>query len=151
MRPIRDYKKTLWKIILKKRGFGHSDILHHWDAIVGHQLAALCVPTNLSATGTLFVSATSECMMELHYKTPLILDRLATYLGRKAVVRFKVKADLPSPRPKKKALEKPIILPSEVEANLAGATLSIKSPLLRQRLLSLGRCVAHFEQNKRLA
>ncbi len=97
------FPKTLAKCIeqvtrpaLKTQGLAGSKIISEWDYIVGNKLASHCLPQKLSfpagkkIDGTLSIAVENGFATELQHLQPLILERLATYFGYKAVTRITI-------------------------------------------------------------
>ena len=80
--------------VLKERGLAQANIVRHWETIVGPELAAHATPHRLShrtdGGGTLIVHTTGAFALELQHMEPLILERIATYFGYRAVTRLKI-------------------------------------------------------------
>ncbi len=74
---------------IKERGFAEARILTHWAEIVGPALAEHSRPMAIrGAAGgvrTLQVMVHPAFAMQLHYAHPVILERIATYVGFRAV------------------------------------------------------------------
>lgn len=106
------------KPVLKTQGLAGSRIISEWPAIVGAQLSSHCQPQKLSfpagkkTDGTLSIAVENGFAPELQHMQPLILERLATYFGYKAVSRITIahtyapqtqKPPEPMPKPLSKA------------------------------------------------
>lgn len=85
--------EPLTRPVLKAKGLAGSRILTQWPAIVGKELAAHSMPEKLSfppgkkAGGTLTISVESGFATQIQFMQPVILEKLATYFGYKAVER----------------------------------------------------------------
>lgn len=84
-------------IAMKKRGFAKSDLLRHWEAIVGPELGQRCQPVKLSAPRQpgggetiLYVRTRSVWATEIQHSAPLILERLAAYYGYRIAGRLAI-------------------------------------------------------------
>lgn len=82
--------------IAKKRGFSETRILTDWPLIVGEQIASYSTPLKLTYPrqqnngATLTLSAHPAYALELQQMTPIILDKIAAYMGFRAVERIAI-------------------------------------------------------------
>lgn len=86
--PVQHCLETLIAPAIKERGFAEARILTHWPQIVGAQLAAQTRPVAIrGAHGArvLQVMVSPAFAMQLHYSHPAILERIATFVGFRAV------------------------------------------------------------------
>ena len=105
--------EPLTRPILKTQGLAGTRIISEWPAIVGEKLANRCIPQKLSfpagkkIEGTLCIAVENGFAPELQHMQPLILERLATYFGYKAVIRITIShtyvPEVKKPEPKRKA------------------------------------------------
>lgn len=139
--PIASSVNDLVKPIYKKHGFAEHRILTEWDSIVGKELAACSIPQKLSGAkmqegGTLHVLVASARALELQHMQPVILDRIATYFGYRAVktIRFlQTTSNIFRKIPMAKPSQKPE--PSEAVTKIVS---ECSDEELRKALLSLG-------------
>jgi len=82
----------------KKYGFINSDILTDWEKIAGSDLAAKISPVKLSfpmgqrQNGTLYVKIKNASFSSIiQYQFPMVIDRVNTYFGYRAVATVKIK------------------------------------------------------------
>ena len=81
---------------LKKRGFAKTDLLRHWEAIVGPELGQRCQPVKLSVhpqrpgEAVLHIRTRSVWATEIQHSAPIILERLATYYGYRVASRITI-------------------------------------------------------------
>ena len=87
----------LAKNILGKKGFVGTDILFHWEEIVGQGIAKFCFPDKIDFkkdqrdNGTLHVITTNGAFAtEIKHKENLILEKINTYFGYRAVSGLKI-------------------------------------------------------------
>ena len=82
--------------ILKTQGLAGSRIISEWPAIVGKELSSRCIPQSLSfppgkkVGGTLAIAVESGFAPALQHQQPVIIERLATYFGYRAVTRITI-------------------------------------------------------------
>lgn len=85
------------KPALSKRGFAENKILTDWQLIVGAAIGMNSSPSKLDfyrdkrSEGTLHIEVyDSGLAMELTYMEPVIIEKIATYFGYKAVSRLRI-------------------------------------------------------------
>lgn len=97
--------EPLMKPVLKTQGLAGSKIISDWASIVGPELARRSVPEKLSfpagkkSGGTLMISVENGFATELQHMQPIILERLASYFGYKAIVKLGITHNWPAARP----------------------------------------------------
>ena len=98
-RPLADLVGTVIDPVLARQGFGESDIILHWDDIVGARLAAVSRPLELKwpprGTGrranvspqpaTLIVRVDGAFALELQHTAEQVLARINAHLGWRCV------------------------------------------------------------------
>jgi hypothetical protein len=139
--------RRLTKPALGARGLAGADLLAHWPAIVGPELAALATPQALkrahgggSDGGTLALRVASPAAATvLQLKGPQIVERINRYFGYRAVARLQ-----PVPggslAPRAAAVAVPQADPAEVAA-VAETVAGIADPDLKAALIRLGAAV----------
>ena len=132
---------TLSKVtrpLFREHGFAESGVLNDWPDIVGQALADHTAPERLGRDGTLDVRVGGGWALELKHLEPVVLERIATYFGYRAVTRLKlIQGPLP-PRRKKKVRRSKALSATEAKA-LEASLASTDDPALRQALARLGR------------
>ncbi len=85
------------KPIFRRRGFAENKILTDWNLIVGEAIGSCSAPRKLDFyrdkknDGVLHVEVyDSGLAMELSYMEPVILEKIASYFGYRAVGRLKL-------------------------------------------------------------
>ncbi len=70
---------------LKRRGFGRIDLLSHWSAIVGPEIAALSQPDRIRRGGpdgaVLTVRVEGAMAIEVQHMAPQIIERINAHFG----------------------------------------------------------------------
>lgn len=95
-RPLREVVEKAARPIMRKRGFVESSILLDWPRIVGSELARhtqplkIQFPRNASTDAVLTVACTPAFAPELLQLSPIVLDKLATHLGYRAIARIAI-------------------------------------------------------------
>ena len=91
----KEIEQTL-KPIYKKHGFAEHRILTEWENIVGKELSNFSAPCKLvmpraqNQGGILHIQVASGRGLELQHSQPIIIDRIATYFGYKAVDKLRI-------------------------------------------------------------
>lgn len=88
--------------VLKSQGLAGSRLLVRWPEIVGQRLARYSIPEKIHfpagkrTDGTLTIAVENGFALEIQHLQPIILERLATYFGYKAITRIAISASLPA-------------------------------------------------------
>jgi hypothetical protein len=135
---------------MSRRGFASGAIVAEWPAIVGEHMAARSIPEKVihsrdtrdkNAGGTLRLCvASGGVATEFQHLEPLLLDRINTYFGYRAIARIQY---VHRPLPLKAAPRPPASRPltPEEERRLAESLAGIEDPELRRSLDGLGRAI----------
>ncbi len=135
--------------VFRRRGFAQGRILTEWPQVVGETLAAQSCPEKLSfasdpgAGGTLHVRVSPGVALELQHLEPLVVERINTYFGFRAVARIAM-VQGPLPRPEARRLRRKPLAP-EREAAIVETVADTGDGELRTALADLGRAVATRE------
>lgn len=133
--------------VFRRRGFTVAAVLTQWPAIVGDELARSSCPEKLSfppgsaGEGTLHVRAADAIALELQHLAPVVLERVNTYFGYRAVARLAITQ---GPLPERHARERPplrTLEPGE-ERSLDDALSGTADQGLKSALRGLGRAVS---------
>ncbi len=128
---------------LVKRGFAHADILSHWQNIVGPTLYDVSSPERLTysrnknSEASLKVRVSPGHAPEFQHFEPLIIERINSFFGYKAVARINI-IQAPVKRqkkPQKTALPKPSLSQKQW---LERSIDQVSDPELKENLRSLG-------------
>lgn len=132
---------------MRRRGFAKVEIVTGWPGIVGAALAAETTPERLSFPrgkrddGTLHIRVSGALALEIQHLQPVILERINTYFGYRAVARLAL-VQGPRPEPSEPEAAKPRPVPGP--ANRAAAerqTHGIGDTALREALNGLGAAI----------
>ena len=135
---------------MDRRGFASGQVISHWSAIVGEELAGFAAPLEVKfprqrndhATLVLQVASGAAATM-LHLKTPMMLERINAFLGYNAVSRIEAhQGPLPKRKQRRVATRAPAALPSGDTERIQQATKSVASDSVRGALERLGVSVA---------
>jgi len=123
-------------------GFANGALAADWAAIVGSAVAAHTLPLRIKfppkerTEGTLVIKvASSAFATELQHLEPLVLERINSHFGYRAVARLQLRHGPLPPRPTRPAP------PPEAEPDpeLARRLARVDDPELREALERLGR------------
>ena len=133
---------------LKRRGFGKIDLLAHWSAIVGPELAALSQPDRMRGGGpegsVLTVRVEGAMALEVQHMAPQIIERINAHFGAGTLARLHI-VQGPLPLPGKSQHRAPL---GKDEIEAARASLEgLKPGRLQLALARLGAQIAR--QRKR--
>ena len=142
-RALAEAVATIAAPMLGRRGFADSRVVAEWPAIVGETLAARSLPERLARApggrgGALHVRVSSGAQaLELQHLEPVVIERINTYFGYRAVERLKL---VHSPLPTREAASPPPPSPSPAdEARAEALVAGIEDPELRRTLAGLGK------------
>src|SRR3954469_6858424 len=132
------------KTALARRGFAAARLIADWEHIVGPVLASASIPERLlrdrpGAEPTLLVKVAPGAALELQHLEPLVVERINSHFGFRAVARLKLKQ---APVARQIVSQKrPAPLDPAVEQALAERVTGVTDPTLQSALLALGRAV----------
>lgn len=134
--------RAVTRPVVGKRGFAEASVVTDWPEIVGGLLAGQTCPTRISyprgkrGEGTLHLrAANSAVAMELQHLAPLIIERINTHFGYRAVAAIKITQGPLPPRAERAKPRPPGPLPPDLAHDLA----RVDDPELRRVLEALGR------------
>ena len=146
LRALGETVDAVARPMLGRRGFAGSRVVAEWASIVGEHLAARSLPERVTRPadgrggGTLHVRVASGALaVELQHLEPLIVERINTYFGYRAVARLKL---VHGPIPERRVERVPprILTPAD-EAVVERLAAGIEDPTLRRALCDLGKQV----------
>lgn len=128
----------LVKPAFASHGFWEAAVLTNWAAIVGPALAANSCPEKFGRDGSLRVRVAGGHALDMQHLEPMVLDRIATYFGYRAVTRLILRQGPLPKRERRRAF--PAAPLDEGQRHLLGETVDkIDEPELKAALESLGR------------
>ncbi len=146
--PLADLVGGLIDPVLARQGFGESDIILHWDDIVGERLAAVSRPLQLKwpprppgrteppEPATLIVRVESAFAIELQHRAEQVLARINAHLGWRCVGKLAFRQG-PVEAPARNAARGKPPAPAALQAAAAGLG-AIEDEGLRAALARLG-------------
>lgn len=141
---------------LRRRGFAEADILNHWSRIVGPNLADVSSPERLTyprqstRDATLRIRVAPGWAPEFQHFEPLIVERVNSYFGFRAVARLQL---IQAPIIKKVGKKKPPPAPlsDEEKAWLEEQLAGIPDTELRERLAAVGTALLQARRTDKIA
>lgn len=130
--------------VLGRHGLAAGGIVADWPSIVGAQLAECCLPMRLvfppgeRSDGTLYLRVQGSLALELQHLEPVVLERINSYFGYRAVIRLKIQQG-PVPRPLRAPALAPI--PAAADPAIDEAVSGVADEELRRRLRQFGRAL----------
>ncbi len=135
---------------LGRRGLGGAEVVAHWPAIVGQELASFAAPMRVkfprgrTTQGTLVLRVAHGAAATLiHMKTPAVLERVNRFFGYTAVERVEIsQGPLPAPRNAGHPGETRLApLSAERQAKVEDSVAAVGPPDLKQALKRLGEAL----------
>lgn len=145
--PLHRAVEDATRPVFKKRGIAESRIITEWPRIAGEVLAGKTLPKRVAFTkgqrdnGTLYLTVAPGWALEVQHLEPIILDKIATYFGYRAVAKLHLtQAPLPLKEPTRRKKPSEPLLP-EQQAALQRTTEHIADAELKAALESLGAAI----------
>ena len=94
--PIHNVLAKVTAPAMQKQGYVKAKILTGWPEIVGTELATKCKPRQITfkqkqqVGGTLTLRVQGAFAVEIQHLEPLILEKLAIYLGYRAIDKIRL-------------------------------------------------------------
>lgn len=91
--------------LAEKKGFAEADVLLRWPEIVGAAQEKLCQPQAVKFSkdrglgATLVVETTSARAAEVSHLAPVMIERINSYYGYRAISRIRVSQTVVTPAP----------------------------------------------------
>jgi hypothetical protein len=145
VRPLADLIEEAIGPVLAAQGFAAADIVTGWPDLVGEKLASHCEPLKISwprrmgdapaEPASLIVRVEGAFALEIQHLVPVLLERINTRFGWKAVGKIVIKQ---GPVRKESPAAKP--LPPSPEAILEAEKRvgPVEDEALREALIRLG-------------
>jgi len=143
-RPLADLVRRTLADTFARQGFASTELVTHWNDIVGAEVAAHCEPLRLKwprggdvdapEPATLVLRVEGPVAIEIQHLSPVILERVNRFFGWRAVGRLALRQAPLARRPAPPVRPAP---DAEAAARLA-ATLAVVDEGLRNALARLG-------------
>ena len=148
-KAIAEFSRQLTKQPLGRRGFAETSLITNWPEIVGQAQALGSVPLKIAfpreerTGGVLHVRvSTGGLATEFQYRKELIISRINSYFGYGAVADLRITQGHIPPRPPKKSVLAPPVLPPDQELDLQKSLSDVEDDEMRDALARLGRQLA---------
>ena len=146
-RPLADLVRRTLADTFARQGFASTELVTHWDDIVGAEIAAHCEPLRLKwprggavdapEPATLVLRVEGPIAIEIQHLAPVILERVNRFFGWRAVGRLSLRQAPLTRRATQPARPAP---DPQATARLA-ATLDVADEELRNALARLGAAI----------
>jgi hypothetical protein len=141
--PLADFLNSAMAEAFKRQGFAATDVITHWEDIVGPELARRSEPLRLTwprrededSVGTLMIRAEGAYAIEIQHSTTQIIERVNRYFGWRCVGRVTIRQGPVAKR------RKPPAPPREPEASAVAEVARKVGPFEDE---ALGRSVARL-------
>ena len=131
---------------LRRRGFFRAAVVRRWSSIAGSEIATWCRPERITFDrynrgATLHLLAPGARALELQHLEPVLLERINTVFGYRAVNRIAIRHG-PAPQPRQVAVASLRKLDAAEERWVQERIEKVANPDLRAALEALGRTMA---------
>ena len=145
--PLADLVRRTLADTFARQGFASTELVTHWNDIVGAEIAAHCEPMRIKwprggdveapEPATLILRVEGPVAIEIQHLSPVILERVNRFFGWRAVGRLALRQ-----APLARRAAPPVRPPPDPEltARLA-ATLDVADEDLRNALARLGAAI----------
>lgn len=95
-KSLKSCVDPLMRPVLKAKGIAASKLIAEWESIVGRELAAHTLPVSLNfpkdknSEGTLGILCEGAYALTFQHMQPVIIERIASYFGYRAVARITI-------------------------------------------------------------
>ncbi len=142
---------AITRTAMLRRGFAASRVLLDWDDIVGPGLADATRPDRLKRRSEsetdLILRVRPAMALEVEHLAPLLIERINSHFGFKAVTRIRLAQGSVPMRRRKIPKPEPVLPPVE-RARLASTVAAVEDPDLRAVLEQLGTRVRAKEMSR---
>lgn len=128
----------------RNQGFTQQSLITRWREIVGSEIADYALPIRLRRTrgrgngAMLEVAAEGGYATQIKHIEPILIDRINTYFGRRAVDRIAI-IQRPMPAPRRRTRRENLSVSDECPRIIKSATNGTRDPELRRALQRLGQ------------
>jgi hypothetical protein len=146
-RPLADLVRRTLADTFARQGFASTELVTHWNDIVGAEIAAHCEPLRLNwprggdmdapEPATLVLRVEGPIAIEIQHLAPVILERVNRFFGWRAVGRLALRQAPLTRRPAPPV--RPV--PDAAAAARLAATIDVADEDLRNALARLGAAI----------
>ena len=151
-RPLADLVGPALTAAFKRHGFASTEIVTHWEDIVGAEIAAHCEPIKITwprqtdaeepAPAALVLRCEGPAAIEIQHQTHLIIARINQFLGWRAIDDIKIRQ---APLARRTKPKPPPAIDAEAARRIADQMTDITDDSLRAALGRLGAAVKRGE------
>jgi len=147
-RPLADLIGPALTAAFKRHGFATTEIVTHWEDIVGPEIAAHCEPIKITwprrgdlgdaeapEPATLVLRCQGPAAIEIQHLAGVIVERLNRFLGWRAIDRIALRQ---APLARRAKPKPPPAIDAEAARRIADRMTDIKDDDLRAALGRLG-------------
>lgn len=147
-RPLADLVGPALTAAFKRHGFASTEIVTHWEDIVGGEIAAHSEPIKITwprqrdaeapEPATLVLRCQGPAAIEIQHLTGVIIERVNRFLGWRAVERVALRQ---APLTRRERPKPPPAIDAEAARRIAAEMTDITDDSLRAALGRLGAAV----------
>ncbi len=154
-RPLADLIGPALTAAFKRQGFASTEIVTHWDDIVGREIAAHCEPIRITwprqrdlgdaaapEAATLVLRCQGPAAIEIQHLAGVIVERVNRFLGWRAIERLALRQ---APLARRAKPKPPPAIDAAAARRIADALTDIADENLRAALGRLGAAVKKSE------
>lgn len=157
--PLSFFTNQALKTAFKRKTFVECKLMTDWSLIIGKKYASLCYPLKVvfpsqhSSSGILHVVVhNGSAAMQIQYSQPILLERLGSYFGYKAISQLVIHQKSPTKKydSKRKRMNNVTLSQSQENEAIQSVKCSeIKDTALREALERLAVSVYKKNLNKK--
>jgi len=147
-RPLADLVGPALSAAFKRHGFASTEIVTHWDDIIGAEIAAHCEPIKITwprrndaeepEPATLVLRCQGPAAIEIQHLAGVIVERVNRFLGWRAIERIALRQ---APLARRAKPQPPPAIDAAEARRIAGQMTDIADDDLRAALGRLGAAV----------
>jgi hypothetical protein len=151
-RPLADLVGPALTAAFKRHGFASTEIVTHWDDIVGPEVAAHCEPIKITwprqndaeqpEPATLVLRCQGPAAIEIQHLAGVIIERINRFLGWRAIERVALRQ---APLARRAKPKPPPAIDAEAARRIADRMTDVTDESLRAALGRLGAAVKRGE------
>jgi len=151
-RPLADLVGPALTAAFKRHGFASTEIVTHWDDIVGPEIAAHFEPIKITwprqndaeapEPATLVLRCQGPAAIEIQHQKHLVIERINQFLGWRAIDDVKIRQ---APLARRTKPKRPPAIDAEAARRIADRMTDITDESLRTALGRLGAALKRGE------
>ena len=151
-RPLADLVGPALTAAFKRHGFASTEIVTHWDDLVGPEIAAHCEPIKITwprqndaeapEPATLVLRCQGPAAIEIQHLAGVIVERINRFLGWRAIERVALRQ---APLARRAKPKPPPPIDAEAARRIADRMTDITDESLRTALGRLGAALKRGE------